>query len=77
MNIFLCYFTMQNKITKCCGIKLKWNGLYYEWQIGGNEMKKPIQICEHCAATYEDCDCMEDDGTPIRWEHGGTREATS
>jgi hypothetical protein len=28
--------------------------------------KDEIKICEDCADTYEDCDCSEDDGTPIR-----------
>jgi hypothetical protein len=36
-------------------------------------MKKPIQICKECAHTYDDCDCAEDDGTPIR-HRGGKRE---
>jgi hypothetical protein len=36
-------------------------------------MKKPIMICKECGHTYDDCDCAEDDGTPIR-QRGGARE---
>ena len=25
-----------------------------------------IKICDQCSDTYENCDCHEDDGTPIR-----------
>lgn len=30
-------------------------------------LDRPIKICEECADTYENCDCYEDDGTPIRY----------
>jgi len=28
--------------------------------------KSEIKICQECAQTYDDCDCYEEDGTPIR-----------
>lgn len=37
-------------------------------------MKKEIKICPLCAATYDDCDCAEEDGTPVRHPQGGRRE---
>jgi len=36
-------------------------------------MKKPIMICKECGHTHDDCDCAEDDGTPIR-QRGGARK---
>ena len=35
--------------------------------------KKGVKICDECSHTYDDCNCAEDDGTPIR-QRGGARE---
>lgn len=38
-----------------------------DWLIAGEtRVSRKIEICKECAHTYDDCDCREDDGTPIR-----------
>jgi len=42
----------------------QWSSSCGGWQTP--KQCEAIKICDECNQTYDDCDCREDDGTPIR-----------
>jgi len=67
-NVKMFIFLMEKASQQMTSIKEKYSAMVAQMinESVSEFEKAEIKICEECADTYENCDCHEDDGTPIR-----------